>query len=94
MSLYQERELPVSKENQIAKQRTRTTQLLDYNQAAERIFKLKVLEFLNNGKSKLFRSASEGNYIVRLTTGRQIVVIIINLQCSHLRKRCAYCMML
>lgn len=67
LSLYQERELPVSKENQIAKQRTRTTQLSDYNQAAERIFKLKVLEFLNNGKPKLFRSASEGNYIVRLT---------------------------
>lgn len=65
-SLYQQRELPNSKENQIIKQRTRTTQLLDYNQAAERIFKLKVLEFLNNGKPKLFRSASEGNYIVRL----------------------------
>ena len=66
-NLYQQRELPDSKENQISKQRTRTTQLLDYNQAAERIFKLKVLEFLNNGKPKLFRSASEGNYIVRLT---------------------------
>lgn len=65
-NLYQQRELPDSKENQIIKQRTRTTQLLDYNQAAERIFKLKVLEFLNNGKPKLFRSASEGNYIVRL----------------------------
>ena len=66
-NLYQQRELPDSKENQISKQRTRTTQLSDYNQAAERIFKLKVLEFLNNGKPKLFRSASEGNYIVRLT---------------------------
>jgi hypothetical protein len=34
--------------------------------AAERIFKLKVLEFLNDGKPKLFRSPAEGNYIVRL----------------------------
>lgn len=36
------------------------------NIAAEREFKLKVLEWLNNGKPKLFRSPSEGNYIVRL----------------------------
>jgi hypothetical protein len=33
---------------------------------AERIFKMKVLDFLNDGKPKLFRSPSEGNYIVRL----------------------------
>lgn len=47
----------------------------------ERIFKLEVLNWLNNGKPKLFRSAQEGNYIVRLmnvtlspndTTGRMI----------------------
>lgn len=65
-NLYKQRELPNSKENLITKQRIRTTQLSDYNQAAERIFKLKVLEFLNDGRPKLFRSASEGNYIVRL----------------------------
>ena len=32
----------------------------------ERDFKLEVLDWLNNGKPKLFRSATEGNYIVRL----------------------------
>lgn len=32
----------------------------------EREFKIAVLEWLNNGKPKLFRSPSEGNYIVRL----------------------------
>lgn len=32
----------------------------------ERDFKLEVLEWLTNGKPKLFRSASEGSYIVRL----------------------------
>lgn len=36
------------------------------NLAAERKFKLKVLEWLTNGKAKLFRSPTEGNYIVRL----------------------------
>ena len=44
-----------------------TTNLLDYNIAAEKVFKLKVLEWLNNGTPKLFRSATEGNYIVQLT---------------------------
>ena len=32
----------------------------------ERNFKLRVLEWLNNGKPKLFKSPYEGNYIVRL----------------------------
>jgi hypothetical protein len=32
----------------------------------ERQFKLEALEWLNNGKMKLFRSPTEGNYIVRL----------------------------
>ena len=35
--------------------------------AMERKFKLEVLEWLNNGKPKLLRSPTEGNYIVRLT---------------------------
>lgn len=34
--------------------------------AAERQFKLEVLEWLNNGQPKLFRSPTEGNYIIRL----------------------------
>ena len=32
----------------------------------ERVYKLEVLDWLNNGKPKLFRSSTEGNYIVRL----------------------------
>lgn len=43
-----------------------TTELIDYNFSAERKFKLSVLEWLNNGKIKLFRSPTEGNYVVRL----------------------------
>lgn len=53
-------------EKLIAEAKQRTTDLLDYNMAAERAFKLKVLDWLNNGKIKLFRSPAEGNYIVRL----------------------------
>ena len=41
-------------------------QLSEYNIHTERDFKLEVLDWLNNGKPKLFRSATEGNYIVRL----------------------------
>lgn len=36
------------------------------NIRGERYFKLKVLDWLTNGKIKLFRSATEGNYLVRL----------------------------
>lgn len=44
----------------------KTTDLTNYNIAAERKFKLEVLEWLTDGKAKLFRSPAEGNYIVRL----------------------------
>ena len=44
----------------------KTTNLISSNQASERIFKLNVLEWLTNGEPKLFRSPTEGNYIVRL----------------------------
>ena len=63
---YAKREKEGSQEKQIAVKRDRTTNLTDYNIVAERIFKMKVLEFLNDGKPKLFRSPGEGNYIVRL----------------------------
>ena len=43
-----------------------STQLVATNIDNERKFKLRVLEWLSNGKPKLFRSATEGNYIVRL----------------------------
>lgn len=36
------------------------------NIARERLFKRKVLDWLNNGQPKLFRSPHEGNFIVRL----------------------------
>lgn len=52
--------------NRISQGKTKTSNLTDYNIMAERIFKMKVLEFLNNGQPKLFRSPGEGNYIVRL----------------------------
>lgn len=44
----------------------RTTNLYNYNFSAERKFKLAVMDWLNNGKPKLFRSPAEGNYIVRI----------------------------
>ena len=44
----------------------RATNLTPQNFYNERHFKLDVLEWLNNGEPKLFRSAAEGTYIVRL----------------------------
>jgi hypothetical protein len=38
----------------------------DENIFLEREFKLAVLDWLNDGKPKLFKSPYEGNYIVRL----------------------------
>lgn len=43
-----------------------TTQLTGRNVYEEREFKLAVLEWLNNGRPKLFRSPTEGAYLVRL----------------------------
>ena len=40
--------------------------LVSENIATERDFKLQVLEWLNNGEMKIFRSPTEGNYIIRL----------------------------
>jgi len=34
------------------------------NIVAERIFKLEVLEWLNNGKPKILKTATEGSYLV------------------------------
>lgn len=44
----------------------KTTSLTSYNYKSELDFKINVLEWLTNGKEKLFRSPTEGNYIVRL----------------------------
>ena len=46
--------------------RTATLDSLGYNIRAERRFKMKVLEWLSDGKIKLFRSPAEGNFLVRL----------------------------
>ena len=43
-----------------------TTDLTDDNIAAERNFRLEVLDWLGSEKLKLFKSPTEGNYIVRL----------------------------
>ena len=44
----------------------KTINLTEDNIAAERKFKLEVLEWLTDGQPKLFRSPTEGNYVVRL----------------------------
>jgi hypothetical protein len=43
-----------------------STDLTAKNFAAERSFKMTVLDWLNNGEPKIFRSPGEGNYLVRL----------------------------
>lgn len=40
--------------------------LVSQNIATERLFKLKAEEWLRNGKVKLFRSPTEGNYLIRM----------------------------
>lgn len=45
---------------------TRDTNLTDENFFLEREFKLKVLEWLNNGEPKCLKTPAEGNYLVRL----------------------------
>ena len=42
------------------------TNLTPINIAKERVFKIDVLDWLNNGQPKVFKSPAEGNYIVRL----------------------------
>lgn len=60
-------ELFVSKKNELHIQSwEKTTDIVDDNILLERLFKLKVLDWLNNGKPKLFKSPQEGNYIVRI----------------------------
>ena len=48
------------------KNQEKNTSLTTNNILDERTFKLEVLEWLTNGKPKLFRSPNEGNYIIRL----------------------------
>jgi len=65
----------------------RITDLLSDNIMSERYFKLKVLEWLNDGKPKLFRSPGEGNYIVRLMNSSLMPIdslgrMLHNFQCT------------
>lgn len=43
-----------------------TTDMIDENITLERYFKLEALNWLNDGRVKLFKSPQEGNYLVRL----------------------------
>ena len=43
-----------------------TLNSVGYNVYAERVFKMKLLEWLGNGEIKLFKSSTEGNFLVRL----------------------------
>ena len=45
---------------------TKSLNLISNNIKAERLFKIKLLDWLGNGEIKLFKSPSEGNYLVRL----------------------------
>lgn len=45
---------------------TKSLNLISNNIKAERLFKMKLLNWLGNGEVKLFKSPSEGNYLVRL----------------------------
>ena len=53
-------------QQQLNPDRVYSTNLNSENISAERQFKLDVLKWLNNGRPKLFRSPTEGNYLVRL----------------------------
>lgn len=65
ISYYMDEENLFMSEEEFTK-KEKTTNLIGDNIAAERNFKLAVLEWLTNGEPKLFRSPTEGNYIVRL----------------------------
>lgn len=62
--LMDEEHLFMNEEDYLLKEKT--TNLISSNQASERIFKMHVLDWLTDGKPKLFRSPTEGNYIIRL----------------------------
>ena len=55
-----------NREEDILKVSNSKTDLTAENYYQERQFKMAALEWLSDGKPKLFRSAAEGNYIVRL----------------------------
>ena len=62
--LMDEENLFIDEEQSISYEKS--TDLIGENLYKERIFKTKVLEWLTNGEPKIFRSPTEGNFIVRL----------------------------
>ena len=53
-------------DNNLFPQNLQTANLVDYNIRAEKIFRIEVLKWLNNGQPKIFKSPTEGMYLVRL----------------------------
>ena len=66
LNQYNERTGTPTSVTNISYNQSETTDLLSYNIKAERIFKLELLDWLGNGEIKLFKSPTEGNYLVRL----------------------------
>jgi hypothetical protein len=60
--------LKVNKEDRIDidNLKLKTTNLVSHNISLERDFKMDVLDWLTDGEPKLFRSPTEGNFIIRL----------------------------
>ena len=59
--------LKVNKEDRIDidNLKLKTTNLVSHNISLERDFKMDVLDWLTDGEPKLFRSPTEGNFIIR-----------------------------
>lgn len=66
LNQYNERTGTPTSVTNVSYNQSETTDLLSYNIKAERIFKLELLDWLDNGEIKLFKSPTEGNYLVRL----------------------------
>lgn len=66
LNQYNERTGTPTSVTNVSYNQSETTDLLSYNIKAERIFKLELLDWLGNGEIKLFKSPTEGNYLVRL----------------------------
>ena len=64
--IYYIKSKKVQHPSQLINSKLKTTNEVSYNIQLERDFKLEVLEWLTNGKPKLFKSPNEGNYLVRL----------------------------
>ena len=65
-NLFASNELLIFDDDGMDISKVRSIDLTDSNYHKERNFKTQVLNWLNDGKVKLFRSPSEGNFLVRL----------------------------